>query len=120
MQNFRSLRVWKIAHFHAIAVRRATRAFPRAGYGPLKSQMVSAAESIVFNIIEGCGSQTPKEFARFLDIVIKSTMELEGQLELAKDCGVLSVALWQSLTTTTIDIRKMTCGLRTKVLNPPK
>ena len=42
----------------------------------LKSQMVNAGESIAFNIVEGCGSRSPKEFARFLDISTKSTLEL--------------------------------------------
>jgi four helix bundle protein len=82
----------------------------------LQSQMVRAAESIVFNIVEGCGGRSPKEFARFLDISIKSTSELESQLELSKDYGVLSDHHWQTLTRETIDVRRMLCGLRAKVL----
>jgi four helix bundle protein len=78
--------------------------------------MIRAAESIVFNIVEGCGGRTPKEFARFLDISIKSTSELESQLELAKDYGVLSNRHWQTLTKETVDVRRMLCGLRAKVL----
>jgi four helix bundle protein len=82
----------------------------------LQSQMIRAAESIVFNIVEGCGGRSPKEFARFLDISIKSTLELESQLELAKDYGVLSDHHWQTLTKETVDVRRMLCGLRAKVL----
>ena len=119
MQDYRKLWIWQRAHVLAIQVRRATRGFPRAEYGPLRTQMIRAAESIVFNIVEGCGSRSPKEFARFLDISIKSSMELESQLAMAKDNGVLRPALSQSLTATTIEIRKMTCGLRKKVLRPP-
>jgi four helix bundle protein len=51
--------------------------------------MIRAAESIVFNIVEGCGARSRKEFARFLDVSIKSCSELEAELELAKDYGVL-------------------------------
>ena len=116
MQDHHRLRVWKKAHALAIEVRRATHLFRRTGYGSLQSQMIRAAESIVFNIVEGCGGRSPKEFARFLDISIKSTSELESQLELAKDYGVLSHHHWQTLTKETVDARRMLCGLRAKVL----
>ncbi len=119
MQDHRKLHVWKRGHALAIDVRRATRNFPRTGYRSLQSQMVRAAESIVFNIIEGCGSRSQREFARFLDIAIKSTMELEGELELAKDYGVLDSREWKALTGETTGIRRMLCGLRAKVLSKP-
>ena len=116
MQDHRRLRVWRKAHELAIEVRRATRLFPRTGYRSLQSQMIRAGESIVFNIVEGCGGRSPKEFARFLDIGIKSTSELESQLELAKDYGVLDDCHWQAITKETVDLRRMLCGLRAKVL----
>jgi four helix bundle protein len=80
--------------------------------------MVNAAESIAFNIVEGCGSASSKEFARFLDISIKSTCELEYQLQLATDCNLLSRHAWSPLSAEAIEIRRMLCGLRRKVLNP--
>lgn len=116
MQNYHRLLVWKKAHALAIDVRRATRWFPRTGYGSLQSQSIRAAESVVFNIVEGCGGRSAKEFARFLDISIKSTSELECQLELARDYGVLEHCQWQTLTTEAVDVRRMLCGLRAKVL----
>ncbi len=79
--------------------------------------MVNAAESIAFNIVEGCGANSSKEFARFLDISIKSTCELEYQLQLATDCGLLPCRVWRPLSTETVEIRRMLCGLRRKVLN---
>jgi four helix bundle protein len=78
--------------------------------------MVSAAESIVCNIVEGCGATSRKEFARFLDISIKSTCELEYQLQLARDCGVLATHDWRSLTAETVEVRRMLTGLRRRVL----
>ena len=80
--------------------------------------MLSAAESIVFNIVEGSGSATPKEFARFLDISIKSTCELEYQLQLATDCDLMPRHVWSPLSAETVEIRRMLCGLRREVLNP--
>jgi four helix bundle protein len=78
--------------------------------------MIRAAESIAFNIVEGCGARGNKEFARFLDISIKSSSELEYQLQLARDYGVLSKRDWHSLTSEVIEVRKMLCGLRRAIL----
>src|SRR5687767_1042324 len=89
MQDHRRLLVWRRSHVLAVEIRRATRRFPRTGYGKLQSQITNAAESVVLNVVEGCGGRTPKDFARFLDHSIKSTSELESQLELAKDYGAL-------------------------------
>ena len=77
--------------------------------------MTSAAESISFNIVEGCGADSQKDFARFLDIGIKSAMELENQLKLAKDYGLLTTLDWETLSEKTIDVRRMLYGLRKKV-----
>ena len=118
MQDHRKLRVWKKAHEMAISIRRATREFPRTGYGSLQSQIVRAAESIVLNIAEGCGTTSPRELGRYLDISIKSSVELEAQLKLARDYGVLSMGRWSALSPLVIDVRRMLCGLRAKVLAP--
>ena len=117
MQDHRKLRVWRQAHDLAVSIRRACRSFPRTGYGSLQTQITRAAESIVLNIAEGCGTTSPREFARFLDIGIKSTMELEAQLELARDDRAMSVITWTAVSPLVIDVRRMLCGLRSKVLS---
>ncbi len=70
----------------------------------------------MLNIAEGCGSASQRELARFLDIAIKSTKELESQLELARDYGALRTNTWELLSTRVVDVRRMLCGLRSKVL----
>ena len=112
MQDYRRLRVWRKAHALALNVRRATHGFPRRGYAKLISQVTGAAESVPFNIVEGCGSHSQKDFARFLDNSIKSSSELEYQLLLSKGYGVLVSDRWKTLTEETIDVRHMLCGLR--------
>lgn len=69
----------------------------------------------MLNIVEGCGASSPKDFARFLDHSIKSSSELEAQLELARDYG-LSECLYQRLAAETVEIRRMICGYRSKLL----
>jgi four helix bundle protein len=74
----------------------------------------------VLNIVEGCGGRTPKDFARFLDHSIKSTSEVESQLELAKDYGALPNREYNLLAAEVVEIRRMLCVLRTKVLQRRK
>jgi four helix bundle protein len=116
MQDFHRLLVWERAHWFALDVRRSTRTFPRTGYSQLKSQLIRSAESIAYNIVEGCAAGTRREFARFLDISVKSTAEVEYQLQLAKDYGIMPPRTWQTLSAEVMEIRKMLCGLRRKLL----
>jgi four helix bundle protein len=116
MQDFRQLRVWRRAHAFAVDARRATSAFPRTGYSELKSQITRAADSIASNIVEGAGAATRKEFARFLDISIKSASEADYRLELAHDVGVLPYRVWRRLAREVGEIRKMLFALRRTIL----
>ena len=77
---------------------------------------MKTAESVPFTLVEGCGAFTQKEMARFVEMSIKSTKELEYQPFLARDYGVLPRKDWKSLTVETIEIRRMLCGLRRKIL----
>ncbi len=119
MQDHRRLRVWRQAHDLALCVRSATSDFPATGYSTLQSQAIRAAESIVFNIAEGCGAMSQREFARFLGISIKSSFELQAQCELARDYKVLSDPVWQGLDAAIVSTRRMLFALRKKVLLSP-
>ncbi len=115
MQDYRKLRVWKHSHELVLRVRQATNRFPRTGYASLRTQITDAAESIPCNIVEGCGTDSQAELVRFLEFSIKSSMELEYQLKLSRDYGILPQSEWDKLTTDTIDARRMLCGFRAKV-----
>ena len=99
----------------AIDVRAVTHRFPKRGYADLKGQMISAAESIANTIVEGCGAESQKEFARFLSMSIKSNRELEGELHLAHGYRVLTDERWHTLSDYTVLLRKKTYTLRKKV-----
>jgi len=116
MQDFRQLLVWKRAHAFALNVRRVVQAMPRTGYTDLKSQMTRSAQSIVDNIVEGCGAASRLEFARYLDISVKSTSEVDYQLEFARDVRVISHDVWKPLAKEVIELRKMLSALRRSVL----
>src|SRR6185503_7084585 len=116
MQDYRRLRVWRRAHAHVLNVRRATNRFPRTGYAATKTQLMKTAESVAFTLVEGCGAFTQKETARFVEMSIKSTKELEYQLFLARDYGILPRNDWKSLSGETVEIRRMLYGLRRRIL----
>ena len=116
MLDFRRLLVWSRSHAFATRIRRELRRARGAGYSDLKAQLTRAAESIPSNIVEGCGAASPKEFARFLDISIKSTSEVDYRLELAAEYGILAHTLWLELSREAIELRKMLYGLRRTVL----
>lgn len=75
---------------------------------------------MVLTLAEGCSAATQREFARFIDIAIKSSSEVEAQLELAKEYGVLSSANWHTMTTDVVSIRRQLCALRARVIDAPK
>ncbi len=55
----------------------------------LTSQMKRAACSIPLLVVEGCGRNTDKDFAHFLDMSLGSARELEYCLLLARDMKIL-------------------------------
>lgn len=116
VHNYRRLAVWRKAHALTLNIRRVTRGFQRVGSGTLKTQITRSSESIPTNIVEGCFAATQREFARFLDISIKSTGEVEYQLQLSRDYGLITQRDWLSLVEDTIEVRRMLVGLRKKVL----
>ena len=116
MQDFRRLRVWERAHQFTLEVREVVQSFPRTGYSGLKAQLLRAAGSIPANIVEGTGAASRKEFARYLDISIKSTSEVEYHLQLALDYGILRPNRWRDLSDEVVQIRRMLCALRRGIL----
>jgi len=120
MQDFKRIKAWQRAHALFIAIDKATRGFLRRRYANLRSQLTRAADSIGSNIVEGCGADSNKEFARFLDMSIKSANEVEYRLLEARDLDLLDQPTWQGFNDETIEVRKMIFGYRKKVLRSPR
>jgi four helix bundle protein len=90
VQDIRRIKAWQRAHALAIALQKRSRVFSRLGYTRLRSQLTNAADSIGDTIMEGAGAASPREFARFLDMSIKSANETEGHLLKARDRAILA------------------------------
>jgi four helix bundle protein len=117
MQDFRHIKAWQRGHALSIAIRKRTRGFTRAGFADLRSELTRSAASMPSTIVEGCGTDSNKEFARYLGMSIDSASETEYHLLVARDHGLLSLDEWQRFSAETVEIRKMTYGYRRKVLN---
>ena len=120
MQDFKHIRAWQRAHALAIELHKQTTHFGRAGYANLRSQLTRAADSIGGTIVEGCGAETNKEFARFLDMSIKSANETEYHFLESRDLDLFDPPTWQRFNDETIEIRKMTYVYRRRVLQSPR
>ena len=115
MRDFRKYNVWQESHFFTLEVYQATKEFPKEELFGLTSQLRRAVSSIPTNFAEGCGSNSEKEFARYLNIAIASSSEVEYLLLLTKDLQFLSLKTHKVLEEKIIQIRKQIYQLRLKL-----
>ena len=87
--DHRDLVVWQKAMNLAVAVYRATAAFPRAEVFGLTAQLRRAAVSVPSNVAEGSARRTSADFLSFLHIARGSQAEVDTQLRLALSLGYL-------------------------------
>ncbi|MGE3314885.1 MAG: four helix bundle protein [Planctomycetaceae bacterium] len=107
MKDFRELKVWEKAHQLTLDVYKQTTIFPRDEVYGLTSQLRRSATSIPSNIAEGCGRDGDADLARFLQIALGSTSELEYQLQLAHELGYLKDEPYRQLSDCSIEVKRM-------------
>jgi four helix bundle protein len=115
MRDFKGLKVWQRAHHLTVQVYKETDAFPRREQFGLTNQIRRACVSIPANVAEGCGRRSQKDFARFLQVSVGSSNELEYYLILSKDLGYLAGETHSTLASNLADIRRMLSSLLRKV-----
>lgn len=115
MKDFRNLNVWQRAYQLTLDVYKATKRFPKEELYGLTSQVRRSAASIPANIAEGCGRNGDAEFGRFLHIAMGSASELEFHLLLARDLDFLDESEHGSLSTQTIEVKRMLSALILKL-----
>lgn len=120
MSDFKKLQVWRKAHALALSVYRVATQIKGPDNATLRSQLIRTAMSIPTNIVEGAGQKTGKEFARFLGYALNSASELESHLIMARGIRVIGIGDFESLSSRTIEVRKMLHGLQNRVLTSPR
>jgi four helix bundle protein len=106
------LRVWQAAVQVAVRTRSLLTHFPPRGYAELRDQMIRSSESIANNIGEGHVSIFDREFIRFLDTALRSAGELNSQLKMARDYGIVPTRETFALIGTVICTERMIESLR--------
>ena len=81
--RFENLNVWHKAAGLSNEIDLLAKSFPKIETFSLASQMKRAADSVALNIAEGSTGQTVPEFKRFLNIALRSAIEVVACLFLA-------------------------------------
>ncbi len=118
LESFKDLQAWQKAYALVVAIYKATGSFPGSETYGLVAQMRRAAVSIPCNIAEGYRRNSRKEYLQFLAVAYGSTAELETQLLLARDLGLLgsesSSALDRLLSDVSRLLSRLISSLRSK------
>lgn len=117
MKNFRDLQIWNRPHGLTLEIYRLTQSFPKTEIYGLVSQMRRSSSSIPTNIAEGCGRNTEKDCARFLDNAMGSASELEYQLILAYDLQHITQDTYEKTNAELTEIKRMLNAFIQKLRN---
>jgi four helix bundle protein len=102
-ENFEDLRIWQRARELANAVYDA---FGKCREFDFRSQIQSAATSVMNNIAEGFERRTKKDFAHFLDLAKGSAGEVRSMLYLGEDRGYITAKAAEPLRIDYKDLSK--------------
>lgn len=116
MRDFKSFKVWQSSHQLVLKIYQLTKQFPKDETFGLTSQMRRAFASISFNISEGAGRNSDKEFANFINIALGSSNEAENQLILSKDLGYISIEDYEVICEELIVVKKQLVAFRNKLI----
>jgi four helix bundle protein len=120
MHNFKKFKVWQEARQLVKEIYLLSGEFPQAEKFGLISQIRRSAVSIPSNIAEGAGRGGNKEFAQFLSISLGSAYELETQLILSSDLGLIPESKLELIAPKLEELQKMLFSLHKKLSgNPP-
>jgi len=107
----KNLQVWRKSISFVKDIYLITRAFPREEMFGLTSQLRRAAVSIPSNIAEGNGRESKKDLIRFLYIAIGSAAEIETQLIICHEIGLLNGNDFDRLMSQNHEIIRMVTAL---------
>jgi four helix bundle protein len=112
MRDYKKYEVWKKAHeLNMFIYLTVLPKFPKSEQYDLMSQTKRASYSIPLNIVEGCGRNTERDFAHFLDQALGSSHELEYCLLMCRDLGYVDEQLYQQTNKTINEVKAMLIGL---------
>ena len=117
MRDFRNYKVWHLSLDFVEEIYRITDSFPPEERYGLSSQMRRAAVSIVSNIAEGASRSSEIDFARFIEMSVGSTFEIETQIIVAVRLSYIEQKVADMLIDSLKNIQKILNTLLTKIRN---
>ena len=117
MKSHKDLIVWQKSMLLVKRLYEITRTFSKEELFGLTSQMRRAAVSIPSNIAEGYGRLYDKDTVRFLSTALGSAAELETQLLISEQIGLLAQSELDELLTLNMEIIRMLTALSKKIGN---
>ena len=110
--KFEKLTVWQKALELTSSVHETTKKFPKDEMFVLTAQMKRAADSVCLNIAEGATGLSNSEFSRFLQIALRSDMEVVCGLFIAQKRGIITAEDFTDIYCRCEEILVMINGLR--------
>ena len=111
MRDFKKLIAWQKSHRLSVAIHE-TAGQSRLRVAPgLRSQLLRSAAAVPANISEGSGARTEAEFARYLDIALKSACEVENHLIHARDLKCIETDSCEQLIADLDEVRRIVYSL---------
>jgi four helix bundle protein len=112
MRNYNNYKVWVKSHELVMFIyKNIVPIFPINEQYELTRQLKRAVYSVSFNIVEGSGRNSEKDFAHFLDMSFGSILEVEYCCLLAKDLTYLNADQYKILNEKISNIKAMLIGL---------
>lgn len=111
IKSFTDLDAWKEGHRLVLMIYEITRSFPKEEIFGLLSQMRRCAISITSNVAEGFSRQSYKEKAQFYSVAQGSVTELQNQLLISKDIGLIAKEKFNEIAMQSIKVHKIINGL---------
>jgi four helix bundle protein len=111
IRSFKDLFAWQKGHRLVLMIYEVTKIFPKDEQFGLVSQMRRCAVSITSNIAEGFSRKTYKDKSQFYSIALGSVTELQNQIQIAHDVGLITVETFTALDLLSIEVHKIINGL---------
>ena len=123
-ESYRDVIAWQKSMTLVTEVYRVSANFPQREMYGLTRQVRKAAVSVPSNIAEGKGRQTKKDYLQFLYRARGSSLEVQTQLEIARNLEFLDASAFESIIEQAAEAGRVLNGLISNVAKqlarPPK
>ena len=115
MRNYKNYEVYQMSMELVGEIYQVTKHFPDDEKYGLTAQLRRAAVSIPSNIAEGASRNREKDFARYIEIALGSSFEVDTQISLALQFNYINTSNFNPLFEKLQSVQRQLNGLRIKL-----